>query len=190
MQMTMLDGHQDAVADDHKHAPRQFGDELWTFDHLQAFVMKAEIELMAKKPVEVDVVVLFSNHCFSREKKDGEVVDGSLIVMDGSIHRVMDKQRYELSRQYLPQLVCDLHARHIRVADPSRPNFVTLEIQPTHPEEETLHYAMFFEVKKDRFRKRRMLLRIQSAYILENPSKRLLNADKMRFHVILKRALK
>ena len=44
---------------------------------------------------------------------------------------------------------------------------------------------MFFEVKKDRSRKRRLLLRIQSAYILENPSKRLLKAEKMRFHVIL-----
>jgi len=48
---------------------------------------------------------------------------------------------------------------------------------------------MFFEVKKDRSRKRRLLLRIQSAYILENPSKRLLKAEKMRFHVILKLAL-
>lgn len=189
MQMTTMEGHQDVVPDDHKHPPRRYGDELWTFDHLQAFAMKVEVEQSAA-PVVFDLVVLFSNHCFSREKKAGEMVDDSLAVMDGSIHRVMDKQRYELSRQYLPQLVCDLPARHIRVADPSRPNFVTLELQPAIPGGEPLHYALFFEVKKDRSRKRRMLLRIQSAYILENPSKRLLNAEKMRFHVILKRALK
>jgi hypothetical protein len=187
--MTSIDGHHDAVTDDHKHSPRTFDDETWTFDHLQAFVMKIDLEQTPKNMVEFDVVVLFTNHCFSRELKPGEVVDESLIVMDGRIRRVMDKQRYELSRKYLPQLVHELGSTHIRIADASRPNFVTLELQPAQAGEEPLHYAMFFEVKKDRSRKRRMLLRVQSAYILENPSKRLLKADKMRFHVILKRAL-
>ncbi len=189
VQQTSIDNHHDAVTDDHKHSPRSFGDETWTFDHLQAFVMKVPIEQTPKNMVEFDVVVLFSNHCFSREVKPGEVVEESLIVMDGNIRRVMDKQRYELSLNHLPQLVHDLDTRHIRIADASRPNFVTLELQPASAGEEALHYAMFFEVKKDRSRKRRVLLRVQSAYILENPSRRLLKADKMRFHVILKRAL-
>jgi hypothetical protein len=60
MQMTTIANHHDAVTDDHKHSPRSIGDETWTFDHLQAFV------------------VLFSNHCFSREVKAGELVDESL----------------------------------------------------------------------------------------------------------------
>lgn len=189
MQMTTIADHHDAVTDDHKHLPRSFGDETWTFDHLQAFVMKIPVEHTPKTIVEFDVVVLFANHCFSREMKAGEVVDESLIVMDGKIPRVMDQQRYELSLKYLPQLAHDLGKRHIRIADESRPNFVTVELQPTNAGEEPLHYAMFFEVKKDRSRKRRMLLRVQSAYILENPSRRLLGAKKMRFHIILKRAL-
>jgi hypothetical protein len=189
VQTTSIDGHHDAVTDDHKHTPRAFGDETWTFEHLQAFVMRVPLELTPRNMVELDVVVLFSNHCFTRELKPGEAIDDSLIVMDGSIRRVMDKQRYDLSRMYLPQLVHELVSRHIRVADASRPNFVTLELQPAQAGADPMHYAMFFEVKKDRARKRRMLLRVQSAYILENPSKRLLKADKMRFHVILKRAL-
>jgi hypothetical protein len=189
MEMTSIDGHHDAVTDDHKHSPLSFGDETWTFDHLRAFVMKLPIELTPKNMVEIDVVVLFTNHCFSRELKPDEVVDESFVVMDGSTRRVMDKQRYELSRRYLPQLVQELISRHIRIADPTRPNFVTVELQPALTGQKPLYYAMFFEVKKDRTRKRRLLLRVQSAYILENPSKRLLNADKMRFHVILKRAL-
>ncbi len=189
MQLTSIDEHHDAVTDDHKHAPRVFGDETWTFDHLQAFVIKIPLEPTPKNMVKFDVVVLFSNHCFSREVKPGEVVEESLIVMDGNIRRVMDKQRYELSLKHLPQLVHELATRHIRIADASRPNFVTLELQPANTGEGPLHYAMFFEVKKDRSRKRRLLLRVQSAYILENPSKRLLKAEKMRFHVILKRAL-
>lgn len=188
MLMTTIVDHHDAVTEDHKHSPRQFGAEVWTFDHLQAFVIKVQIELPSKSKVHVDVVVLFANHCFSREIQSGEVIEEALVVMDGSIRRVMDKQRYDLSRKYLPQLVHELATRHIRIADASRPNFVTLELQPALEGEEPLHYAMFFEVKKDRARKRRLLLRVQSAYILENPSKRLLQADKMRFHVILKRA--
>lgn len=188
MQMTTMDGHHDAVTEDHKHLPRQFGEELWTFEHLQACAMKIHVEMNANAVVELDVVVLFSNHCFSREAKKDEVIDENHLVMDGKIRRVMDKQRYELSRQYLPQLAYDLPARHIKIAEPSRPNFVTIELHPAKPGADSLHYAMFFEVKKDRARKRRMLLRVQSAYILETPSKRLLNADKMRFHVILKRA--
>ena len=189
MQMTTIADHHDAVTDDHKHLPRSFGDETWTFDHLQAFVMKIPVEHTPKTIVEFDVVVLFANHCFSREMKAGEVVDESLIVMDGNIQRVLDQKRYELSLKYLPQLVHDLEKRLIRIADESRPNFVTVELQPTNAGEDPLHYAMFFEVKKDRSRKRRMLLRVQSAYILENPSRRLLGAKKMRFHIILKRAL-
>lgn len=188
MQTDAMDGHHDAVSDDHRHSPRQVGDELWTFDHIQAFAMKVQIE-QPNGLIDFDVVVLFSNHCYSREEQRDEAIDESLIVMDGSIRRVLDRQRYALSRQHLPQLVHDLPNRHIRIADASRPNFVTLEIQPATPGEAALHYAMFFEVKRDRTRKRRMLLRVQSAYLLESPSKRLLKADKMRFHVILKRAL-
>jgi hypothetical protein len=187
--LTTIADHHDVVADNHKHSPRSFGDETWTFDHLQAFAMKISVEQTPKTLTELDVVVLFSNHCYSREIEDGEVVDESLIVMDGNIQRVLDQKRYKLSLQYLPQLVKDLDTRHIRIADESRPNFVTFELQSTNEDEEPQHYAMFFEVKKDRSRKRRMLLRVQSAYILENPSKRLLESRKMRFRIILKRAL-
>lgn len=183
-----MDGHHDAVSDDHRHSPRQVGDALWTFDHLQAFAMKVQIE-QPNGFIDFDVVVLFSNHCYSREERPDEAADESLIVMDGSIRRVLDRQRYELSLQHLPGLAHDLPNRLIRIADASRPNFVTLEIQPTTPGGAALHYAMFFEVKRDRRRRHRMLLRVQSAYLLESPSKRLLKADKMRFHVILKRAL-
>jgi len=185
--LTIAD-HHDAVTDHHKHAPRCFGNETWTFEHLAAFVMRVPVEQTPNTLTELDVVVLFSNHCFSREIEAGEVVDESLIVMDGNIQRVLDPKRYALSRQYLPQLVKELETRHIRIADESRPNFVTIELHRTNEDVAPQHYAMFFEVKKDRFRKRRMLLRVQSAYVLENPSRRQLDAKKMRFHIILKRA--
>lgn len=183
-----MDEHHDVVTAHHRFAAVTVGDVAWEFDHLEAFVMRLPVETSPGKLVDVDVVVLFSNHCFTREVAEDEVVDAAHVVMDGAVRRVLDKERYALSRKYLPQLILELPTRHIQVADPTRPNFVTFELPPAEPGAEPLRYAVFFEVKKDSVRRKRLLLRVQSAYILEKPSKRLLKADKMRFQVILKRA--
>lgn len=188
MRSLSMEFHQDAVSDDHRFPSRSLGGIVWTFEHLEAFVMHMEVPCEPAPPVVVDVVVLFSNHCFTREAKAGEVVDESRVVMDGRTRRVLDETRYALSRQYLPRLIRELPVRQIRVADPSRPNFVTLELPPAAPGAAPQHYAVFFEVKKDQQRRHRMLLRVQSAYVLDRPARRLLQAEKMRFPVILKRA--
>lgn len=183
-----MDDHHDVVADHHRFAEVTVGAHLWQFDHLEAFAMRVPVELSPEKSTDLDIVVLFSNHCFTRGLNPGEVVDDALIVMDGNEKRVLDKDRYELSRQYLPRLIWELPKRHILVADHARPSFVTFELPPLELGAEPVHYAVFFEVKKDRVRRKRMLLRVQSAYILDKPSKRLLKADKRRFQVILRRA--
>lgn len=183
-----MDSHDEVVEAHHRFTTRTVGAEIWEFDHLKAFAMKVSLEISPSQLTEIDVIVLFSNHCFTRSLEDGEVVDESLIMMDGSKKRVLDKERYELSRLYLPWLILELPDRHTQVADRTRPNFVTFEIPPTAPGEKQIRYAVFFEVKRDAKRKRRILLRVQSAYVLDEPSKRLQKADKMRFQVILKRA--
>jgi len=68
-------------------------------------------------------------------------------------------------RDYWPLNLVDhtQPTRHILVADPTRPNFVTFELPPAAPGAEPVRYAVFFEVKKDSVRRRRMLLRVQSA---------------------------
>lgn len=186
---TPMDDHHELVDPHHRFATLTVCEEVWEFDHLEAFVMKVPVELISNQVADLDVIVLFSNHCFTRglETPD-ELVDESLIVMNGSEPRVLDRERYLLSRQYLPQLILELPTRHVQVADPTRPNFVTFELPSMATKEQPIRYAVFFEVKRDRKRKRRVLLRVQSAYILDEPSKRLLKADKMRFQVILKRA--
>jgi hypothetical protein len=190
MQMTnaSMDDHHDAITDDHRFTPLNYGDEVWTFDHLGAFVFHAPVEATPGQTIDVAVVVFFSNHCFSREVEKGEEVDEAHVVMDGSTRRVLNKERYELSRKYLPQLILELETRVIQVADPTRPNFVTFEMPPAEPGAVSQRYAVFFEVKRDNRRKHRLLLRIQSGYVLDTLTKRLKDAEKMRFHVILKRA--
>ena len=96
--------------------------------------------------------------------------------------------RYALSREYLPRLIQELQTRSIKVADPSRPNFVTFEVQPAEPGTPASNYAVFFEVRRDSRRKGRLLLRVQSGYVLERLTHRLRDAKKMSFRVILKNA--
>lgn len=187
MQMTPMDGHHDAVEEDHKHPSKEFEGETWTFNHLQPFAMRISVPLDGVGPTDVDVVVLFTNHCYSREVEPGEAVNERHIVLDGNTRRLMDSIRYELSLKHLPQLVHSLDTRRIK---PSRENFVTLELEPSVPGEEPRNYAMFFDVIKDRKRKKRLLLRVKSAYVLERPlTKRELGEKPIRFHVLLKRAL-
>jgi hypothetical protein len=47
-------------------------------------------------------------------------------------------------------------------------------------------YAVFFEVSKDHRRKKRMLLRVQSAYRLDTLSERLKKGGKVNFAQLLR----
>ena len=183
-----IDKHHDAVSSHQRFAAVAMGTEVWRFDHLEPFAMRVPLEVSPGNSVAIDIVVLFSNHCFTRGLGPGEVVDTAHVIMDGGEKRVLDEVRYALSRQYLPGLILDLPNRHILVADRARPSFVTFELPRSAAGAPAAWYAVFFELKKDSVRRKRMLLRVQSAYVLETPSKRLLNADKMRFQVIMKRA--
>ena len=183
-----MDAHHDVVGDHHRFSAVTVGNDIWPLDHLGAFAMRTALELSGVNVIDLDIVVLFSNHCFTRSLRAYESVDDALIVMDGNEKRVFDQERYLLSRQFLPRVIWELPKRHILVADPARPNFVTFEIPAAAPGADPQRYAVFFEVKKDSTRPKRMLLRVQSAYILDKPHKRLLRAGKMRFQVILKRA--
>ena len=60
---------------------------------------------------------------------------------------------------------CNLPTRRIIVADERQPNFMTVET--TNASGEPCLYAVFFEVEKDKMRKHRLLLRIQSAFTLD-----------------------
>jgi len=187
VQLNPIDDHLDAVDADHQHLSKAFDGQLWSFDHLKPFALRMDVPLNGVGPVEIDVVVLFSNHCYSRELELGEDANEAHIVTDGSIRRVMDAERYALSQAYLPALIHTLHERRIK---PSRENFVTLELAPSSAGGLPRNYVVFFDVKKDRRRKRRLLLRVKSAYVLDRPfTKREKDEKPVGFHVLLKRTL-
>ena len=83
-------------------------------------------------------------------------------------------------------MIRDLPDRTIQAAGTDASNFMTLEV--VDPAGQKKHYAVFFEVKKDSRRKKRILLHVQSAYLLDTLTDRKKKAGKVRFHVLLKAA--
>jgi hypothetical protein len=138
------------------------------------------------------VLVLFSCHCFthsfawdSRPRID---IPFSEIYDDGREKRVLCPDRYQSSRRLLRDLVLSLPTRRIIVADERQPNFMTVET--TTESGEPCLYAVFFEVEKDKTRKHRLLLRIQSAYTLDQGlTKRQKEAKKVTLRSILRAAM-
>ncbi|MGH8227882.1 MAG: hypothetical protein ACREU3_08285 [Steroidobacteraceae bacterium] len=174
--------HQDVVGAHHRFQAVRFYGETWDMRHLDAFALKSDPGL----GFEIDVVVLFTCHCFSHSmKRDDRTltrIPPEEIFDNGIERRVLDKERYELSCRFLPQLVKDLDRRQIRFAGTHATNFFIAEdLAPGLGS-----YAIFFEVKRDRRRRRRMLLYVQSAYRLDRLTKRLGSARKIRFRKLLK----
>jgi hypothetical protein len=90
--------HADVISKHDRFSSFTLDNHLWELGHLNPFAFKAQIDLADGGSVEVDVVVLFSNHCFSHALEPGEVVDDAYIVLDGKNKRVLDKKRHALSR--------------------------------------------------------------------------------------------
>lgn len=185
---TEMDGHEDAVPNHHRFPSKRVDDRLWCFKHLDPFALQVSVDLGVQLPTTLTVIVLFSNHCFTRSVKPGEAVPEGLAWEDARERRVMDFQRYEMSKRFLPKVIYELPNRSILFADTSRPNFVIFEIPTNEQANSAQRYAVFFEVEKDKNRKHRLLLRVQSAYVLEQVSQRQLKADKIKLKTLLRRA--
>jgi hypothetical protein len=63
-------------------------------------------------------------------------------------------------------MVSNLSNRRITIANEKMPNFVTIE--NVNADGTASLYAVFFEVKKGKSRRCRLVLRIQSAYLLDS----------------------
>lgn len=154
------------VADAPAEAVRKFGpvcyyDAPWDLSHLDAHAFQADIGC------KLTVVVHYSCHCFThstrRDPRPRHLIPAEEIYRDAREERVLDPQRYRLSRLLLRPMIRQLEARRIHVADPRRPNFLVCETM--EGEDNAVDYVAFFEVTKDRTRRRRLLLRVQSAYV-------------------------
>jgi hypothetical protein len=171
------------VADhnNHRFQPVVYNGNYWDFSHLDPFAFRVDIG----DDRHVFVVVLFTCHCFTHSLKndDREVIPQNELYSTYQETRVLNEERYNLSKTLLCQIMREMHLRHITVADPSR-NFVTFEHQ--NQDGKIMYYGVFFEASKDKFRGGRIILRVQTAYLLKSMNKRLQSARKVRFSVLIK----
>lgn len=177
----LIDSHAD-VAGGYRFSGVVYRGEAWNLSHLDPFAFRSALS----EALIVDVVVLFSCHCFThgldRDLRDDIPQDEWF--MEGNVRRVLSPERYDLSRRYLPGLVEQLHSRHIRVLGGATQNYLTFEVHDR--DGKAACYSVFFEVRKDAARKKRIILRVQSAYLLDQLTQRQRNARKVNLTVLLK----
>lgn len=182
----LISQHLDAVDPRHRFSGVRFGLVEWDLSHLDPFAMRVEIDA----GLHVDVVVFFACHCFAHDEKDdprrGSIPAGEYFRDDREV-RVLNPLRYELSRQFLPQLIRELGNRQIRVEGAPYNNFFTFE-GATVDGGRPVHYVVFFEVSRDQRRKKRLLLRVQSAYPVDALTNRQASAGKVKFLTVLRAA--
>ena len=177
--------HDDVVEAKHRFPAVTFRGVKWDLSHLNAFALRIDPEL----GFEIDVVILFSCHCFTHsirhDERNPNDIPEDEIFNDGGVPRVLSEERYNLSRRLIRSVVNSLPARQIRIAE-GRQQFFTFE----DPNDGAPHqYVMYFEVKKDSRRKKRILLQVQSAYRFDDfepMTKRQHNAGKVRFVKLLR----
>jgi len=180
-------GHLEVVEAHHRFSGVEFKGKAWDLSHLDAFALRIDPGL----GFAIDVVVLFSCHCFTRShKQDGRplhAVPDDERFDNGRESRVLCNSRYELSRRFLPWLIKELPHRTIQFAGTDPLNFITLEELDSSGEVER-HYAVFFEVRRDNRRRKRLLLHVQSAYELTELTIRQSKAKKVKFPTLLRAA--
>ena len=174
---------------EHHHRFNQvmFRGEAWDLSHLDSFSTK----VTPLPDVEMTLVVIFSCHCFSHslrwDERELAEIPADEIYDDGKERRVLDPLRYDMSRAHLKGIITGMPGQHIIVANAERCNFMTWEMLAADGTTQT--YAVFFEVEKDRARKRRMILRVQSAYVLDQGlHKRQAQAKKVKWNTLLRAA--
>lgn len=161
--------------------------DCWDLNHLDPFAFFIKIDKDKQNERKILILVLFSCHCFTHSiKKDGrlEIPDDEMYHGTNE-NRILNKERYNLSKSLLIDMIRNLDGRHITIADKNR-NFITVE--KIEKDGSISFYAVFFEVEKRKHRIGHIILRIQSAYLMENLTRKQKEAKKVNLSVLIKAA--
>lgn len=177
-----MEDHAEVVGAPHRFQGVSYRGVPWSLEHLDAFAIRLDPGL----GFAIDVVVLFSCHCFSigLDGRDPSAIPRDDLYVEEREKRVLCPERYALSRKYFPQLITQLPNRRIYVASEQQQNFLTIET--TDDAHGPGQYLVFFKPEKDSRRQKRVLLRVQSAYVVTALSRREAKARKVGFETMLK----
>jgi hypothetical protein len=146
----------------------QVGDDVWSFEHLRSYSFPYTIET-AGSAVELQIDIVFSCHCFSRKPELGTALpDAPWVYKTATETRILDRERYDDSRNILPGMMHELVTRRILFAGTE--NFMTIET--INSQGKNGYYQVFFVVSRKEGVKRRLELKVQSAYFVEDLHRR------------------
>lgn len=171
----------------HRFEPIEFRGAVWDLSHLESFAFKLDPDI----GTQVDVVVMFSCHCFTHSfKRDCRLeseIPAAEVYNDGREVRVLCEERFRLSKLILRQMVAELPVSRIQIANEDSRNFLSWKVPPGA--DASGIYGVFFDVSRDTAHKNRMVVKIQSAYILDDGlTKRQKQAKNVRWTTLLKAA--
>ncbi len=158
------------------------GSDTWTFDHLEPFSFQYQITV-GERDIDLFIDVVFSCHCFSRDLQPNEVAPEEWLYVDERETRLLDAQRYALSKSLLRSVLSDMDKRKILFAGPE--NFMTIE--QTLADGAQGFYQVFFVLLRKNGTKNRIEMKVQSAYFVDELHRRArpLSARKVRFKVLV-----
>ncbi|ANH70768.1 hypothetical protein ABE85_20720 [Mitsuaria sp. 7] len=158
----------------------------WDLTHLEPMAFRIDPGL----GFDIVVVAYFSSHCFTRSVSwDGRpqhMIPTGELFDDGQEIRVLCEERHSLSLMHLPRIIRELPKRAIRIAREQPQNFVTVESVNSKTGTSQQHYVLFFELSRDAKRKRRLVLKVQSAYLKHPFDASLTKGRKVSFAKLLK----
>jgi len=173
-----------------KHKDFEYSGTDYDLTHLHPFDWRYEHAPKEGQPQTYKCTVVFSSHCFTRDRRDGENHSADLVYPD-DLGRLFDVGRYELSKQ-LPDIIRSLgdricwHTHH--------GNFFTVELVGENGKKE--EYEVYFTVSRFASRKGWLNVQIQSAYIRDEnyttsqPKKRKIGFNVIARNVQQKKTIK
>jgi hypothetical protein len=105
----------------------------------------------------------FSNHCYSRGQKDGEIVPADMLVIDGARERIFCKTRYSLSFN-LTRHIYDLVSNNGMVEKSRHLNFFSTTIVSPNGVEIPYYVFMRPQKKQDANQPPKIYVHVESAY--------------------------
>lgn len=162
--------------------PHNEAGQSYDLTHLHPFDLDIVQPASGDKPANTyQSEVIFSIHCFTRNKKDGERVGLDRMYSDTRESRVFCPDRYELSR-LLPDFVRNID----KGLDTGKGNFLTFKAMNSSGV--AIEYTVFFTLSRSSKIKGTLNFYINSAYP-QDPGLRKKRLKPMKLHIIAKRVL-
>jgi len=134
--------------------------QVYDLSHLHPFDLTVTQSASGDKPARAyEFIVLFSIHCFTRDKYDNEIVPEEYFYSDNRHTRVFCSIRHELSFK-LPDIV--KNAEKKKVLNTGKGNFLIIDIIDENGN--ITEYEMYFSVSRSGKQKGKLNFYVESAY--------------------------